>query len=75
MSIDHGSGVFYVESMHGSISVTLSHTTSSGTTSQSYTLSEGEYRGISVSNGDSVLATLISNSSPVEFAFVFDASS
>ena len=74
VAIDHGNGIFYLESMDGSISVSLSHKTSSGTTSLSFSLSAGQYRSINVSSGDSVLVTLTSNNGSVEFAFVFDPS-
>jgi hypothetical protein len=73
VSIDHGNGTFYIESMKGSINVNISHKSSSGTSTQSFLLSQGQYKSINVSNGNSLLITL--SSSSAEFAFVFDPAS
>jgi hypothetical protein len=73
VSIDHGNGTFYIESMKGSINVSVSHKSSSGTSTQSFLLPQGQYKSINVLNGNSLLITL--SSSSAEFAFVFDPAS
>lgn len=70
VSIDRSGGSFYIESISGSISVTISHTSSSGTVPYSFSLAAGDIDAVDVSKGDSLLITLTSSGS-VNFTFEF----